>query len=141
MYVLLKKSYFLWFLENFGSSLVICGQNFSHAIKVAEIQCVVITSSIYLTKIFFYHECVYSYIQKTEKNAKNSRLYIVWAQIYQPAHRFFPNIWFEAINSKNNLVSHIFKLSIFKPQQKLSPFSPARCQPAPNIFPFGKWIC
>ena len=41
------------FLDDFCLFLVICAQKFSGAIKNAKIRCSVITSSVYLTKLFF----------------------------------------------------------------------------------------
>ena len=49
------------FLDDFGLFLEIC------VIKNVKIRCSVITSSVYLTKLFFCHEYFYSYNRNIEK--------------------------------------------------------------------------
>ena len=56
-----KKLFFWRFLDDFGLFLEIC------VIKNVKIRCSVITSSVYLTKLFFCHEYFYSYNRNIEK--------------------------------------------------------------------------
>ena len=58
----LVRLYNISTLDELGLFIAIRAQIFSGAIKLVKTKCAVIPSSVYLTKIFFYHEYFDSYI-------------------------------------------------------------------------------
>ena len=131
------------FLDDFSVFLVILRPT-KFQVLLKYLQCAVIASSVYLTKGFVRHECLYSYFEKSNKMClKQPTLLALGPNI--SAHRLFSDMRFLAVNSKYTRVSHIYELGVLYDAGKHLPRLPrnfpysdaVKCHPAPNIFPLA----